>query len=309
MRIIGPEDVAGKLSWSMVADAIEAGHRRAKPEIGDQFLHRGADTLLSRSAWIDGLGIGVKSMAAYPGNGAKRLPSIHGAMVLFDDATGQVSAVIDGRLMTYWKTAGDSVLGARLLARPDSRRLLIIGAGVVAESLARAYGEIFPALEEIAFWNRSAERAEALAQKLRSEGAPAVCAADLPHAAGRADMICTATLSKTPVLCGDWVSPGAHVDMIGAFTADMREGDDALLLKSRLFVDSRETTIDHIGELKIPIAAGVIGAEAVIGDFYDLIGGAEGRISAEEITVFKNGGGAHLDLMTAQAVLAAAGGA
>ena len=105
-------------------------------------------------------------------------------------------------------------------------------------------------------------------------------------------------MSRSPVLQGDWVGPGTHVDLIGAFTPEMREADDALLRKAEIFVDSRETTLHDIGELKIPLEAGVIAESDVRGDLYDLCGGAPGRSGGGAVTLYKNGGGAHLDLMT-----------
>jgi ornithine cyclodeaminase len=127
--------------------------------------------------------------------------------------------------------------------------------------------------------------------------------ANLPVACAGADIISTATMSKTPVLNGEWITPGTHVDLIGAFKADMREADDSLLQKARLFVDSYDTTLHHIGELMIPLASGVLQQSDVLADYYSLVKGAAGRISAEDITVLKNGGGAHLDLMTAKCIL------
>lgn len=110
-------------------------------------------------------------------------------------------------------------------------------------------------------------------------------------------------MTHDPILLGDWVRPGTHVDLIGAFKSDMREADDALLKKSRLFVDCRETTLDHIGELMIPLASGAISKTDILGDLYDLASGVPGRVGETDITVFKNGGGAHLDLMTARELL------
>lgn len=306
LNYISAPDIAGKLSWSDIVDALVLGHKGAKPELGDQFLTRKADTLLSRSAWIDGLGIGVKSVTVMPDNAVRGLPSVHGAMLVFDDQTGQIRAVIDSNIVTYWKTAGDSVYGAKLLARPDSQRLLILGAGVLAESLVRAYCEIFSSLDTIHVWNRTGSRAEALCERLRSEGFPIHAVADLPAVAGQADIMCTATMAVEPILRGEWVAPGTHVDLIGAFRADMREADDLLLQKGRLFVDSRETTLNHIGELMRPIASGAINVSDVLADLYELTAGESGRRSDADITVFKNGGGAHLDLMTANVIIKAA---
>ncbi len=292
-------DVEHRLDWRVVADALAAGHRAARAEITDQFLTRGADTLLSRAAWIDGIGVGVKSVTVMAGNAARGLPSVHGALVVFDDATGAVRAVIDSALVTKWKTAADSILGARLLARPDARRLLILGAGAVAASLIEAYRAEFPGIE-VTLWNRSPEKARALAAE---QGAAAV--EDLPAAVAAADIVSSATMSTTPVLRGAWLRPGQHVDLIGAYRADMREADDEVLLRARVFVDSFDSTLAHIGELRDPLARGVIERADVLGDLSDLVTGRAGRTGPDDITLFKNGGGAHLDLLTGQVILAA----
>ena len=281
------------LNWAEMVAALRAGHKGTRPEIGDQFLHRGEDVLLSRAAWIDGLGVAVKSVTVFPA----RVPSVQGAMLLFDDTTGAVEAVIDSALLTRWKTVADSLLGAQILARPDARRLLVIGAGAVAEGLVAAYPALFPGLE-VAVWNRTAARAEALASRTAARAV-----ADLPAAVARADIIAVATMSKTPVLKGEWLRAGQHVDLIGAFTADMREADDAALQRGRIFVDSVATTVEHIGELMIPLASGAIARADILGDLYDLTQGATGRTCPEDITLFKNGGGAHLDLMVGRVIL------
>ncbi len=289
---IRAEDVEHLLDWNDLADALLAGHRMATPEISDQFLHRGDDTLLSRAAWIDGVGVAVKSVTVMPDNATHGLPSVHGAMVLFEDKTGQVEAVIDSALVTKWKTAGDSVLGARLLARPDSKRLLIVGAGTVAASLIEAYSTVFPNIQ-ISVWNRTKAKAEGL-------GVPVVD--DLAAAVHEVDIISCATMATDPIIKGEWLRGGQHLDLIGAFKADMREADDLAMQRASVFVDSKATTVEHIGELMIPIASGAISKADVQGDLYDLVRGG-GRTSDDEITLFKNGGGAHLDLMTGQVIL------
>jgi ornithine cyclodeaminase len=296
---IAAADVEGRLDWLALADALAEGHRRPRAEIGDLFLHRGDDTLLNRAAWIDGLGVAVKAVTVMPGNPARGLPSVQGAVFLFEDATGAVEAVIDSALITKWKTAADSLLGARLLARKDARRLLIVGAGTVAETLVEAYRALFPGIA-VAIWNRSPEGARRLAAR-----ADATAVTDLGAAVAEADIVACATMATHPVLRGEWLQAGQHVDLIGAFRADMREADDVALTRSRVFVDSFETTLGHIGELKDPLARGVIARSDVLGDLHDLVAGRVGRRSAEEITLFKNGGGAHLDLMTARVILAA----
>lgn len=286
--------------WTVFAERIADYHRFPKAEIRDSFLGPGEPTLLSRAAWIEGLGFGVKSVTVCPRNKARRLPSVQGMMTLFDSETGTPLATLDSDLVTGKKTAADSVLGARLLARPSSRVLLIVGAGVVAQTLISAYPAVLPSISSILIWNRTAEKAKEIAACTTGETVQVRAVTDLAEAVAQADIISSATLSQHPILQGDWVRPGTHVDLIGAYKADMREADDRLLQKARLFVDSRDTTLAHIGELLIPLRIGVITPEDIIADLYDLTTGTLGRQKEEDITLFKNGGGAHLDLMVAR---------
>ncbi len=290
----------GRLRWRDAVEALRQGHALPPAEIRDVFLGPPTGTMMSRSAFIEGLGYGAKTFTVCDGNAAKGLPTVQGAMLVFDKDTGALQAIVDSPLVTEIKTAADSVLGASLLARPDSRHLLVVGAGTVAASLVRAYTAVLPGIERVSVWSRRPEQAQALVAGLGGVTANLQPVPDLRAAVGQADIVSAATMARQPVILGDWVRPGTHVDLIGAFKADMREADDALMARAALFVDSRATTLGHIGELTMPIASGAITAESVLGDFYDLLRpGARRRRSNDEITVFKNGGGAHLDLMIA----------
>jgi ornithine cyclodeaminase len=293
--IISFEDADHLMTWEMVMTAIKDGHYRAKGDVADSFVRRGDDTLLTRSAWIDGLGVVVKAATVIPKNDV----SVDGGVMLFNDDTGSLDAVLNFHLVTKWKTVGDSLLAASILARPDSKRLVILGAGTVARNLIVAFRSIFPDIQ-ISLWNRTASKAECLAKDCNCD-----VAYNLSDAVTNADIVSSATMTSSPVLHGEWLSKGTHVDLIGAYRPDMREADDAAISSGSLFVDSRETTIDHIGELRDPIARGVLNAGDVKADYYDLPNGSFNRTSADEITIFKNGGGAHLDLMVANAVLTA----
>ncbi|SPJ22853.1 ornithine cyclodeaminase family protein [Palleronia abyssalis] len=293
------------LTWNGAIAALRAGHLRPRAQIGDMFLGPAEATLLTRGAWIDGVGFGVKSVTVMPGNSALGVPTVQGAMFVFAAADGHLEAIVDSRLVTEFKTAADSALGAQLLARRDATRLLIAGAGTVARSLIDAYSAAFPNLRSIEVWARRPDQANALAAECAEVQIPVTAVDDLAAAAGQADIISTATMAREPILKGDWIAPGTHVDLIGAFKSDMREADDTLIAMGRLFVDSRETTVHHIGELSIPLSHGTITEADVLADFYDLIAdGAVGRTSDDQITVFKNGGGAHLDLMMADYITA-----
>ena len=282
------KDAEHLLDWQGLTQALEAGHRLPRADIKDIFLYRGADTLLNRAAWIDGLGSLVKIGTIVPGNATRGTPTINGIVNLFDDVTGELTALIDFHLVTKWKTAGDSLLSASRLARKDSRRILLVGAGVVARNMVDAYSSRFPDAR-FTVWSRNRATAEAM-------GLPV--ADDLEAAVRAADIICCATMATSPLIKGDWLQPGQHLDLIGAYTPAMREVDDTAMARARVFVDSRATTVHHIGELMDPIASGAITESDVIADFYD-DPALYARRSDDEITIAKNGGGAHLDLMTA----------
>lgn len=284
------------LDWIALTDALAKGHMCPKAEIGDTFLYRDPDTLLSRAAWIDGMGIAVKSATIFPRNSDQGKPNINGGVSLYSDTDGTLEAIIDFHLVTKWKTAGDSLLAARRLARPDAKRILLVGAGTVARSLHAAYSAAFPD-GSFSVWSRTRASADAFAAQL-----PDVAVADhLESAVGEAEIIGSATMTTEPVIKGAWLEPGQHLDLIGAYRPDMREVDDEALNRARLFVDSFDTTLGHIGEIKIPLENGAITRENIIADYYDL--SAFKRTSDDEITICKNGGGAHLDLMTSRYIL------
>jgi ornithine cyclodeaminase len=288
MITIVPREAEAYLTWPGLLAALESGHLRPKGEIKDLFLYRGQDTILDRAAWIDGLGALVKVATIHPGNVALGKPAVNGAVSLFDNLTGELTAIIDFHLVTKWKTAGDSLLSASRLARKDATEILLVGAGTVAKSMVEAYGALFPNAR-FTIWSRSRASAEAMGLQV---------ADDLETAVRKAHIICTATMATAPLIKGDWLQPGQHLDLIGAYKPSMREVDDLAMSRARLFVDSRATTLHHIGELIDPLASGAITEADVIADFYD-DPALFCRTSDEEITIAKNGGGAHLDLMTA----------
>ena len=295
-QIISFEEGEKYLDWLTLTDAFIDGHKMPKAQMKDVFLYEDDNTLLNRSAWIKGLGLAVKCATIFPENSKQGKPTVGGAVNLFSSLNGSLEAIIDFHLVTKWKTAGDSLLGAKRLARPDSRHILIIGAGIVGHSLYEAYSALFPQAE-FAIWNRSLANAEAFAKSY--PGTKIV--SSLADAVNKADIITCATMSTEAILKGEWLRPGQHVDLIGAYRPDMREADDEVLRHGRLFVDSRETTIGHIGELLIPISEGVIHEIDIIADFYQME--YMQRRSDDEITIFKNGGGAHLDLMTSRFIM------
>lgn len=286
--------------YGPLIDWMEVEHRRPPARLDDLYMESAGGTgFLARSAWTEGKAIGVKLATVFPNN--KIIPSVHGVYVLFDGTDGTPSAIIDGTALTWFKTACDSALGSRLLSRPDVSRMLMIGAGSMAPHLIRAHLAARPSITNITIWNRTAGRAESLAADLSDLGAELEVTDDLGRSVATSDLVCTATRSASPLIEGALLAPGTHLDLVGAYTPNLREADDEVMRRGRIFVDSRQTTIEAIGDLSQPIESRVISASDIVGDLYELCTGAvAGRTSPGDITIFENGGGGHLDLMTAQ---------
>ena len=303
MLRISAERVDAALDWPSLIAAMREAHGQAeRPEIGDMLLGQGKPSLLVRASIFAGLGIGLKALTVFPDNPSREppRPTLQGEFLLFDEDDGRVLAAIDGAAITPWKTAADFALGASILARADAKVMAMIGAGAMAKPLIEAHVAARPSLERVVLWNRTKGNAEQLAARLAHIGRQISVAEDAKAAVGGADIISTATLATEPLVHGGWLKPGVHLDLVGAYRPDMREADDEALRRGRIFVDSRATTIEHIGELMLPIRNGVIGAADIEGDLFDLCQGRCRPRGANDITIFKNGGGAHLDLITAR---------
>lgn len=289
---LDPATVEPLVTWTGVIDALVAGHVRGRPEMDDILLQRGGDSMLSRAALIDGLGSLVKTATVFPDNADVGRPTVNGTVSLFSDSTGEVDATVDFHLLTKWKTAADSALAAKNLARADTNRILIVGSGTVASSMVEAYAAVFPDAT-IAIWSRTHDHAKRLAH---ASGANATD--DLVTSVGLADVICTATMATNPVLRGRWLREGQHVDLIGGYHADMRETDDEAMSKASVFVDSTQSAMD-VGDIIKPLSEKVISTSQIV-DFGGIADGSFSRASDDEITICKNAGGAHLDLMVAR---------
>ena len=287
-----------------LVEALRRGHRGPMPEVGRSLLERGGASFLVLPAWLPGAAFGVKMVTILPGNEARTgNPSIQAAYQLFDGATGTPSATVDGTALTYAKTAADSALGASILARDDAAVLLMVGAGALAPHLVAAHRSVRPSLARVLVWNRTGARAEALAGDLLEDGVDAQAMPDLEAAVRAADVVCCATASAEPLVRGGWLAPGTHLDLVGGFTPAMRECDDEAVRRATVFVDTRRFTIDDCGDLSQPIAAGVIEPSDIAADLFELCRGDHpGRRTRDEITLFKNAGGGHLDLFVAMAL-------
>ncbi|MBC7483535.1 MAG: ornithine cyclodeaminase family protein [Rhizobacter sp.] len=249
-------------------------------------------------AWIAGRYYGIKVINIAPGNAALGLPGLHASYLLFDAVTGVPLALIDGDEITSRRTAAASALAASWLARPDARHLLVVGAGRIARLLPEASRAV-RAIRQVTVWARNSDHAEALADAWRSCGIAAVAARDLEAAVNAADIVSCATLATEPVVHGGWLRAGSHLDLIGSFTPEMRETDDACFAGAALYVDDEEA-LRKSGDLLGPMSRDVFSAADLRGTLTTLARGeASGRRTADERTVFKSVGVALEDLAAA----------
>jgi ornithine cyclodeaminase len=301
--VLDADDVARAAPYGELVDALRAGHLRA-PAVCERIVYgpEGApERFMALPAWQPGEAIGIKLVTIFPGNPGNGLPSVQAVVLLFDGVTGEAQALIDGTELTYRKTAADSALGSQLLSRPDSRTLLMVGAGGLAPHLIGAHRAVRPSIDRVLIWNRTRAKAEALV----AAGVADEVVDDLDAGVAGADIVSTATMTREPLIRGELLRPGTHLDCVGAFLPDHREVDDDAVVRSELFVDSRHATLEEGGDLVIPIAAGVIDASHVRADLFELCRGEHpGRSGPDAITMFENGGGGHLDLMAARFVRA-----
>jgi ornithine cyclodeaminase len=256
-------------------------------------------TLLLMPAWRSGNYLGIKVVTIFPGNSARRLPSVAAQYMLIDATTGALLAMIDGGELTARRTAATSALAAGYLARSDAAALLVVGTGRIARNLAQFHLASQPRLKTLRIWGRNPARAAALAHELRSGGIDAGVATDLKAAIGQADLVSAATLTTEPLIRGDWVRAGTHIDLVGGYTPAMREADDALIAKAAIFVDTRAGAMREAGDVAAPLANGVLSGDSVH-ELAELCRGTHpGRRRDDEITVFKSVGAAIEDLAAA----------
>lgn len=240
---------------------------------------------------------GSKLLSYFPAN--TNLPMIQGVIVLFEAATGRPAAVVDAVSVTALRTAAASGLATRLLAREDARTVAILGTGVQADYHLRAMRAVRPNLR-VMIWGRSEQKAEALAFRLRRSGDEVAFTTHARSAVEDADIICAVTASPTPILEGRWLKPGAHLNLVGAFTPATREADTEAIRRSRLFVEMRESALREAGEILIPIGEGALTAAHIAGEIGEVVAGkVAGRTGPDEITAYKSLGNVAQDLATA----------
>lgn len=325
MQVFNAQDIDAALSFPALVDVLADAFRSAiaAPPRHHQDISlpgRPDATLLLMPAWRIGDEttrgksgdadsedrtadyIGVKTIVVIPDNGARGLAAVQGSYLLLSGVTGQPLAMMDAPRLTNWRTAAASALASKYLSRLNSTKLLMVGAGGLAPFLIRAHASVRP-ITSVTIWNRTETKARACANELREEPFDVAVTQDIEDAAGKADIISVATLSSDPLIRGAWLQPGVHLDTVGAFRPDMRETDDDVLHRARVFVDTRKGALSEAGDIVQPLNTGVIGEDAILGDLFDLTGGhSSGRGRDDEITYFKSVGASLEDLAAAIAI-------
>jgi ornithine cyclodeaminase len=297
--------VHAALGYKILAEALREAFRegcivplRHVHDVGCQ-----GDRLLLMPAWRMGKDLGVKLVMVFPRNRERGTATVSALYVLLDGANGHPRALIDGEALTLRRTAAASALASTYLARKDSAKLLLIGTGALAPHMARAHCALRP-IAKLMLWGRHPERAQALAAQLRDESLPAQALADLPAGLADADIVSCATTATEPVVRGALLRPGTHVDLVGGFTPQMREGDDELIARAEIFVDGYAGALSEAGDLLQPLASGLLTRERVRADLAELVTGMHpGRQRRDEITLFKSVGTALEDLCAARLVV------
>ncbi|MEX3011221.1 ornithine cyclodeaminase family protein [Hoeflea sp. TYP-13] len=303
MKIISADQVDSLLDFPMLIDelarAFSGGVRAPVRHHHTVERPKGADsTMLLMPAWSDfaqdgfeGDGfMGVKIVTVSPDNNLVGKPAVMGVYLLSDGKTGEPLALIDGQKLTLWRTAAASALAGRYLARQGAASMAMIGAGKLAPYLIRAHAAVHP-IRQVTLWNRNAENAEKLAMELAGEAFEVTVSEDRAAAIADADIVSAATITSQPLIEGAWLSPGTHLDLVGAFTPQLRESDDEAVRRSTLFVDTFGGALKEGGDIVQPLEAGLIDRSDVVADLAMLCKGEHaGRSDPDEITLFKSTG-------------------
>jgi ornithine cyclodeaminase len=298
--VIDADELARLLPMESAIDALQVAFGTELPSAPMRtHLETASGTLLVMPAH-GAAGVGVKLVTLTEANPGRGLPFIHATYVLFDAASQSPRAVLDGAALTALRTAAVSGLATRHLARADAKTLVLYGAGVQARAHLSAMRAV-RSVEEVVVVSRGRSRAEALVGEASAFGLRA--SVGEPGAERDADLVCTCTTSRTPVLRGARLRDGAHVNAVGAYTTSMRELDADAVARARVVVETREAAAAEAGDLAIAMAEGAIGPGHIVADLAELVGGAAVRTSESDVTLFKSVGVAFEDLVVAAAVV------
>ncbi len=309
MRFIDREEVARRLTYEVcipiVRDAMIAFSKGETKQLLRSIipLSRGRAFGVMPGAMGENATFGAKLISVFPDNFAKGIQSHQGLVILFDPGTGAPVCVVHAGEITAIRTAAASAVATDALARDDARRMAILGYGEQAATHARAIGKVRE-LESIVVWGRSRDRARTFAERTQAElGIPVSSAAGVKEAVAQADIVCTVTAAAEPILKGDWVRAGTHVNVVGSGFAGPAEVDNDLVVRSRFIADSREGVLSQGAEFLRAKQAGLIDDSHIVAEIGQVLAGEiEGRRSREEITVYKSLGHVVQDLASAWAL-------
>jgi ornithine cyclodeaminase len=309
MRFIDREEVAERLTYDIcipiVRHAMIAFSRGETKQLLRSILPLSDGRLFGVMPGAMGVHapFGAKLISVFPGNFARGVQSHQGLVILFDPETGAPVCVLHAGEITAIRTAAASAVATDALARKDSRRLVLLGYGEQAATHARAIGKVRD-VESIVVWGRSPERVRVFAERMQAELAlPVTIAGDVKEAVAQADIVCTVSSAAEPILKGEWVRPGTHLNLVGSSYAGPAEVDSDLVVRSRFIADSREGVLNQGAEFLRAKTAGLIGDEHIVAEIGQVLAGEiEGRRSTEEITVYKSLGHIVQDLASAWAL-------
>jgi ornithine cyclodeaminase len=307
MRFIAKEEVARLCAYAPLIQSLARGLLEPTESPPRSHFNPNHDTsvVLIMPAWKPGRIMGTKIISIWPENNASGKATVSAVYVVTSCEDGSTLAVIDGTELTLRRTAAAAALAAQILARRGSKKLAVLGSGALASHMAMAHHSVFD-LTEITIWGRQIDRAQAVVDALAKVGIAARASTDLQSTLAGTDMVAAVTTATTPFIRSEWVKPGTHLGLIGAFTASMAEAEPQLLCQARLFADTRAGVLEKGGEVLQALRAGLIQPADVRAELAELVSAsapATGRSSEQDITVFKSVGFAALDLIAAEHVL------
>ena len=300
--------VDSALNYKQLIEELQVGFKNDNLETPKRHHHNypnppgSESTLLMMPAWQAGQNLGVKIVNVTPENAKLGLPSIHGIYLYFDAKTGIPKALLDSNTITKKRTAATSALASKFLSRKDSSSMVMVGTGALAPELIAAHCHVRE-INRVYIWGRDLTKAEKIAHTTNIDGVELIPIKDLEEGVRSSDIISTATLSKDPLINGDWLCEGQHIDLVGSYLPDMREADDIVITRSSIFIDSYDGAPYESGDLALPLDNGLISINDIKADLFEMCRNEkDGRISNEEITCFKSVGHALEDLVAAKLV-------
>jgi len=308
MKVYDKKNVASSLQYEILIEVLRKAFssKISAPERVQHTIEKknGSDaTLLMMPAWKIGKHIGIKIVSVFPENTMQNMSAVHANYFLMDANDGSPIAVMDGTELTLRRTACASALAADYLVNKNVDTLLIIGTGNLAPHLIKAHCKVRD-YSKILIWGRNKVKAKKMARTLDILDRETMVMNDLKEALNVADVISCATLSKRPLIMGDWIKPGQHFDLVGAFTPEMAEVDSQTIAMSKVVVDTYEGALSESGELITALKEGHIKNKHILSDLRELVLGEKNiRNHSNDITLFKSVGTALEDLAAAELVV------